>query len=333
MIIATHSSVQAFLACPRRYHLSVVERLKRVGERVDNLYLGTMVHKGSETIWRGAPLRLDAMIAQRIAAGDEEGAELAIIAEEMLAGYVQRWPAPEGVVSVEEEFELPIRTDGPRAWRGVRQAGKFDALRLVNISDDNQFGELQLVEHKTAAAVDGGYLERLWSDSQITGYCRAAGVLYKRPCNSVLYDVVIKPPFRRGKDENLGSYRARLQCAYRGGHVAGSAVRRRKEESDSDYCARIMVDGEQWDGYLREELIVTRSDIARWVEDLRDIIASIRRCYRTGRWPHHTRSCFDWQRPCEYLPICRAGDRVDACGVQYEQIATSHPELSEVAPE
>ena len=82
-----------------------------------------------------------------------------------------------------------------------------------------------------------------------------------------------------------------------------------------------------------EELVITAEDIARWVVDFREVADAIRYSMRTGRWPHHTRSCWDWGHACEYLPICRCGDRVDACGVVYEQIESEHPELAEVATE
>jgi hypothetical protein len=328
-IIITNSSGNCYRACPRQYLYRYELRLRRAGERSEALELGTLLHGALEAVWSGAPLVaapiLERTADERLACGDELGAELTTTAAEMVSGYVARWPLPgDEVEAVEQIFELPVHVEGGRrGLYAVRQAGKIDALRRVD-------GRLQLVEHKSAARVDGGYLERLWSDSQITGYCRAVDARYGEPCRSVLYDVVLKPSFRRGDDEPLELYRGRLKLAYSKGRVSGRGIRRRGPETDEGYLARIAAEGDVWDGYLREELLLTDADVARWVSDLRDLVEAIRWSRRTNAWPHHTRSCFEWQRPCEYLPICRAGG-LEACGVEYETIADEHPELAIVA--
>jgi hypothetical protein len=298
-----------------------VDRLKRLGYKSDALELGTMVHAGLELVWRGLPVEgvcsLEDTASQATARGDSDGAELAGLAAEMVRGYVRRWPEPVGVLDVEQVFDLPVA-----GRRKTRHQGKFDAIR-----EDS--GALQLVEHKTASKIDGGYLAKLWSDAQITGYTLAAERLYHRPCRSVLYDVVIKPPFRQGKDESADVYQGRLRVAYSGQRIAGG-LRRRAAESDLDWLARIAADGDPWDGFEREELIITEADQQRWLGDLDDVIDAIRASHRRGRWTHHTRACFDWNRECDYLPICRAGGRVECSGAEYEVSETEHSELAPV---
>jgi len=204
--------------------------------------------------------------------------------------------------------------------------GKRDAVRELPT------GMLQLVEHKTASKVDGGYLDKLWSDAQITGYARACELEHGIQCRSVLYDVIVKPPFRRGKDESPGLYEARLHLAYVGGRISGG-VRRRGSEDDMAFLARMVEEGEPWDGYVREELIISQADFDRWARDFASLVGWIRQCLRRNDWSHFTRACYDWNRPCEYLPICRAGDNVECSGAEYEVIEDEHPELGNSAPQ
>jgi hypothetical protein len=325
MIEITNSSATTFRDCPRRYLHRYVELLRPAGRPTSAaLYLGTLVHLALEYFWRGTPeLAEPAMAeieAQAVARGDLQSIEAAVMAREMIRGYCLRY-RPE-IGDVERVFSVPI-PGARRAIKGWRQAGKFD---VVSGAADESAG-LCLIEHKTALAVDGGYLEKLWMDSQIVGYCHAASIVYGAPVRRVMYDVVIKPGFRRGEGESLELWRARLRLAYSSGRVAGTAIRRRKDESDDGYISRIRDDGEVRDHYVRESLLIDDATIGRWLQDTRDTIDGIRRCTRTGRWPRNTARCHDWNRDCDYLPICRAGD-IDTCGVPYEVAETMHEELT-----
>jgi hypothetical protein len=298
-----------------------VELLRPAGRPTSAaLYLGTLVHLALEYFWRGTPMAESTwteLESQAVARG--ESPEPIVLAREMIRGYVLRYPSELG--DVERTFSIPI-PGAKRSIPGWRQAGKLDAVR--GAEDD---GGLELVEHKTALAVDGGYLEKLWMDSQIVGYCHAASIVYGAPVRRVMYDVIIKPGFRRGADEPLELWRDRLYVAYSVGRVAGTGIRRRRDEGDDAYLTRIRTDGESRDHYVRESLLIDDATIGRWLQDTRDTIDGIRRCTRTGRWPRNTARCHDWNRDCDYLPICRAGN-IDTCGVPYEVVETMHEELT-----
>jgi hypothetical protein len=327
MIEITNSSATAFRDCPRRYLHRYVQLLRPSGRPTSTaLYLGTLVHLALEYFWRGTPELAEPALAeieaQAVARGDLQSIDAAVMAREMIRGYCLRY-RPE-IGDVERAFSVPIHLpDSKRAIKGWRQAGKFDA---VSGAADESAG-LCLIEHKTAAAVDGGYLEKLWMDAQIVGYCHAASIVYGAPVRRVMYDVIIKPGFRRGADEPLELWRDRLYVAYSVGRVAGTGIRRRRDEGDDAYLTRIRTDGESRDHYVRESLLIDDATIGRWLDDTRDTIDGIRRCTRTGRWPRNTARCHDWNRDCDYLPICRAGD-IDTCGVPYEVAETMHEELT-----
>ncbi len=77
-------------------------------------------------------------------------------------------------------------------------AGKADAI--VQRSDG-----MYLLEHKTAASIDGNYLDKLWTDTQIALYCYylrelgypIVGVIYVDADFDVLYDTAMVTRFGR----------------------------------------------------------------------------------------------------------------------------------------
>jgi len=83
----------------------------------------------------------------------------------MMKAYAARYAAEEfEVVALEKTFQGPIVNPATgAASRSFVLAGKVDGI--VRIGDD-----YFLLEHKTAAQLDADYLERLWTDFQITIY-------------------------------------------------------------------------------------------------------------------------------------------------------------------
>ncbi|MDR3717294.1 MAG: PD-(D/E)XK nuclease family protein [Bryobacteraceae bacterium] len=79
--------------------------------------------------------------------------------------YTERYPTEElEIVALEKTFEGPIGNSATgAASRSVVLAGKVDGI--VRVGD-----EYFVLEHKTASQMDADYLEKLWSDFQITLY-------------------------------------------------------------------------------------------------------------------------------------------------------------------
>ena len=81
----------------------------------------------------------------------------------MMTGYARRYPAEQfEVIHLEKKFEGPLVNPLTRAVsRSFKLAGKIDGIVKMG---DGYF----LLEHKTAAQLGGDYLERLWTDFQVT---------------------------------------------------------------------------------------------------------------------------------------------------------------------
>ena len=86
-------------------------------------------------------------------------------------------------------------------------AGKVDGLVRVG-------NEHFVLEHKTASSLDGGYLERLWTDFQITLY---AYYLEQALCiriTGVLYNLLLKARLKQRRTENAAEFEGRLATKY-----------------------------------------------------------------------------------------------------------------------
>jgi hypothetical protein len=318
----TNSAAQCWRACRRKYLYRYERRIAPVSmPKSHALRFGALFHQGLEEMFLGHGLE---GVAKRIDAlcitGTPEAHEAHGVAWAMLRGYVARWMDEDRDLvrcQPELQFSLPVRNPAPRGRTSQRFVfeGKID---LVAERD----GEPMIMEHKTAARLDGAYLAQLWTDAQITGYAHAAGV------SQVIYDVTVKPSIRRGADEELAHYLARIEELYVGGYSAGRA-KRRKGESDESWWERRRLEGEPVDMYHREHLYIGPRQIQEWAADLWDVTQEILWARRVGRWPRSTARCYDWNRPCDYAPICQSlGNEEAIIASEYEAIE-AHPELSD----
>jgi hypothetical protein len=300
------------------YHYRYERHLSPLGKpKAHALRFGSLYHAGLEAVFSGSGLEgaLTTMQA-RCPSDTEESHEALGVAWAMLRGYVQRWPDDDfGGCRPEVQFDVPLRNTTGRPSRSFRFAGKIDLLAPTLI-----------MEHKTAQRVDHAYLEALWADAQITGYTYAARQM-GYAVSRVIYDVVVKPTIRRGEDEPLDHYLTRIEELYVGGYSAGRA-KRRKDESDEAWWDRRRAEGEPVDMFHREDLIVGERQIAEWQADLWDVTQEILWARRNGRYPRSTARCYDWGRPCDYVPICQSLGSEDMIIASEYETTEAHPELS-----
>lgn len=201
----------------------------------------------------------------------------------MLAGYIARWPNLQVASLHEQTIDVPIRN--PETGRRSQRFTQFGFLDMLELSQD---GRVRLVEHKTAASIGGGYLEKLWSDSQITGYyaaLRDIGV----DVHSVVYDVALKPK-----------------------------IRQKKSEDEEEFYIRLGEWHMQPDAYHREEVFISEQQVADWREDVWAVTQDILTARRTGYWYRNTSRCNDYFRLCEYSALCQNGAPEALINAEYE---------------
>ena len=76
-------------------------------------------------------------------------------------------------------------------------AGKVDGIVRIG-------GDYFILEHKTAAQLDSDYLERLWTDFQITIYAYYIEQTMGIPITGILYNVLVKAKLQQSKGRDGG---------------------------------------------------------------------------------------------------------------------------------
>ena len=138
---------------------------------------------------------------------------------------------------------------------------------------DGRLADGRLIEHKTTSGdLDEAYIAGLQNDEQILTYMWAYGV------NNILYTVCKTPTIRLKKDEDEDDFRARCLEWY-----------------DTDTELKIGT----IDVYRSPE------EIEEFDRDIKRIAKEIHDCEFFYRVPSH---CMKWNRPCEYMAICRNYD-------------------------
>jgi hypothetical protein len=275
----SHSGAQCARDCKRKYYYRYERRLQaRRREVSDALSLGKAWHKTMEQYWAtrdpsAIVLPDDPLDAIRVRA--------------MLAGYIARWHSTSDSVVCslsEQRVTAPIRNKRPS--RTFQQLGILDMVALHRqLSGDFTW----LWEHKTTGRLDPGYLARLSSDDQITGYVSALqdnGI----EVTGVVYDVVVKLKLKVRKGDTHEDFEQRLTERY----LTDSAL------------------------YHRERLFIGPMQIADWRADLWQTTQEILHCRRAGIWPRNTGRCYDYFSTCEFHDLCINGGSEALIEADYE---------------
>ena len=326
--LLTYSALNTFRNCPRKYKHRYVDAL-RPREKAHALAFGSVIHDALECWYLSVdqPDRLQLVLdhingqfPQR--AGDPQQKATWQLARAMFTGYVEAYPEEDfEVLEIEKEFVSPIHNpDSGDAHREYQIAGKADGI--VRCHDG-----VYLLEHKTASAIDGNYLDKLWTDTQIALYChylRQQGF----PIIGVIYNVLLKSRLKQGRGETEQEYeirRAELAVKNKSGK---SNAKRQMPESDEAYGTRLT----QWyarpDAFHREYVYLTEDRLQLVQEEVWELTRQRIDAQARDKWLLNTSNCFQFQRPCEYLPYCQSGFNPNVAENLYE-ISAPHEELSQ----
>jgi hypothetical protein len=266
------SRVGTFRDCPRKYYNRYVKQLQRRRFKPAALAFGTAWHDWLECWHSGS--------------GEPEWADVddmdRMRLSHMAFGYINKWGREKGCSEVDCKLEMPVLNPVTLAKsRSFTFAGYLDGLMA------NEQG-WRIFEHKTASTVNGNYLAKLWSDSQLSGYtalCEYNGM----DIDHCVYDVVCK-----------------------------SRIKQKKGESNEEFNARhadIYMDGSM---YHREIMPISKQQVSDWLRDLWQTTQFILMCQRTGQWPRNTGRCYDYYSECEFAALCQNGDSKIIADNEYE---------------
>jgi hypothetical protein len=331
--VTTYTMWSLFRNCRKaaqyRYVLDLVPM-----ERDRNLAFGSLVHEALETWHRTRNLaatldHVDRACANR--AADEEQRRTWHLATAMLTGYAARYPAEDfEVVALEKTFEGEITNPATgAASRSFVLAGKVDGI--VRIGEENW-----LLEHKTASVLDGSYLDRLWGDFQVVLYSYYVEQALGIRIAGVLYNVLVKARLQQGAGETEAEFEARHAELVAKSKSGKSSAQRRMPESDEDFQHRLSEKYADPAMFHRERLFVSREQFDTLRAELWELTQAFLDARRRGVFYQNTSQCFQYGRPCPYLPLCRSGGNPNLVENLYEKLPP-HQELradaaAEVAP-
>jgi hypothetical protein len=330
------SSISAFKACPTRFRLAYVERL-RPAQDTEAQRMGTNWHACLEVATQeglSQEQALDAVVdlLNEKYATVPPGIDPTdwAIEREVLANSVAGWlwwyqDDQVTTTATELPFELPIRNPANgRALPGARYIGKID--RTVRRRQQNMIGEYKSTSRPIGS--DSSYWNRLNLDTQVSVYCLAArqGI---GDVAGVLYDVWHRPTIRPRKLTQAdsaefvktGLYCGREFLIHHARHASSGGIQvdgvaaeiepGKKEgsfalrETPEMFGARLLQDITE-----RPEFYFARREIARTDTDLEDfswellhIYQSMRAMERSGHWFRNESQCEATFR-CQYASIC-----------------------------
>lgn len=291
------------------------------------LALGSVVHQALERWHTTRDLAATLDLIDRAypnRAGDESEKRDWHLATAMLRGYARRYPAETfEAVALEKTFEGEIVNPATgRRSRSFVLRGKVDGI----VRQPN--GEVFVLEHKTAAAIDGTYLDRLWTDFQITIYAHYVEQALGLKVAGVLYNVLAKARLQQSKGETEAEFEARRAELAAKSKTGTSRATRREAESDEDFAARLDAWYDRPEAFHREVLYLSRDRFQQLRAELWELTQALLDARRRGAFYQNTSYCFHHHRPCPFYALCRSNDSPVVLENLYRH-APAHAELED----
>jgi len=304
-LLTTYSFWNAFRNCRKACEWRYLRELVPIG-RDQALSFGTLIHTCLEMWYGGSGLEavldfLDRSLPNR--SQDESQKSDWHLATAMMKGYAARYPAEDfDIVALEKTFEGKIINPATGTCsRSLSIAGKVDGIVRMRATR-----EYYILEHKTASQVDADYLERLWTDVQITLYSHYIEQTLGIKIAGVIYNVLVKAKLQQGKGETECKFEARRTELLARSKTGKSAATRKLPEPDEAFQERLAAKYSEPEMFHREMLYISRDQFEAMKSDLWELTQQFLDCRRRNAFCRNTSYCFANHRTCAYLPLCRA---------------------------
>lgn len=305
--ILTYSALRKFRNCRKKYYWRCVRELVPL-ERKEALWFGSLIH-GCLELWHSGRIIeevFDYIDKQTELLGDNgnhKDNDTRLKATAMMTAYVKAYP--EGsewfkVLALEQTFQQPIINPmTQRSSRSFVLAGKVDGV----IEKD---GELWLLEHKTAGKIDRGYLDRLWTDTQILLYSFAIEEMYDRPVKGIVYNILTKAKLQQGKGETEQEYLDRKAALIAKSKSGASKAQQKHAEPDEVFSARLADKYQEPDMFHREEIILDRGRYDELAAELWELTKAFLDARNRDMYYCNTDQCNHYNSMCGYFRLCSA---------------------------
>ena len=316
-MVSTYSMWSLFRNCRKAVDWRYQQKLVPL-QRDRNLHFGSLIHQCLEAWHMRRDLAevlalIDRLCPNRLQ--DEDQRRDWHLATAMMAAYATRYANDEfEIVALEKNFEGPIVNPATgAASRSFVLAGKVDGI--VRIGDEHF-----ILEHKTAAQVDGDYLERLWTDFQITIYAHYIEQTMGISVTGILYNVLVKAKLQQGKGETEEEYQERRAELLAKSKTGKTTAKRKLPESDDEYQQRLAEKYADPAMFQREMLYLSRDRFDVLRSELWELTQAYLDARRRGVFYQNTAFCFNYQRPCPYFTLCRSNGNPNVIENFYQRV-------------
>lgn len=313
--ITTYSFWNAFRNCRKACEWRYLKELVPIG-RDQALSFGTLIHSCLE-MWHGGT-GLDAVLdfvdrSLPNRSHDEVQKSDWHLARAMMTGYSTRYQKEEfEVVALEKTFQGRIVNPATgAASRSLAIAGKVDGIV-------RRGKEHYILEHKTASQVDADYLERLWTDLQITLYAHYIEQELGIRIAGVIYNMLVKAKLQQGRGETEAEFEARRAELLAKSKTGKSTATRKLPESDETFQTRLLAKYAEPDMFYREVLYISRDQYDAMRSDLWEMSQQFLDSRRRGVFCRNTSYCFANHRTCAYFALCRSNGSENVIANFYE---------------
>ncbi|MBZ0270551.1 PD-(D/E)XK nuclease family protein [bacterium] len=319
----TYSALSTFRNCRKKFELRYERHLAPLA-RDRALVLGDAVHAALEAWHRDRDIgyALDAIDEKHPDChADPKEKSRWHLARAIIRNYARRYPAEEFTVGeLEKVFVAEIVNPATGAKsRTFKMRGKIDGI--VKLADG-----WYILEHKTAATIDGGYIEKLWTDFQIALYAHYATEALGVPIAGILYNVIAKTRIEQRAGETEEEYQARYHDLAAKNKSGKSTATRKTPESDEEFEARL----DEWyakpEAFHREKLYLSPDRIRLLTAEIWELTQQILHARRAGAFYQNTAFCFLYNKPCPFWAICSSNENPIVIENQFE-IRPPHEEL------
>jgi hypothetical protein len=284
-----------------------------------NLHFGSIIHECLEAWHQRRNLDEVLALIYRLCANrlqDENQHRDWHLATAMMRAYAVRYAADDfEIVALERNFQGPIVNPATgAASRSFMLAGKVDGIVRIG-------GEYFVLEHKTAGQIDGDYLEKLWTDFQITIYAHYIEQTMGIPITGILYNVLVKAKLQQGKGETEEEFQIRRAELLAKSKTGKTTAKRKLPESDEEFQQRLAEKYADPEIFHREMLYLSRDRFEVLRAELWELTQAFLEAKRRGIFYQNTAFCFNYQRPCPYFALCRSNGNPNVIENFYQRVS------------
>ncbi|HOK47886.1 MAG TPA: LAGLIDADG family homing endonuclease, partial [Bryobacteraceae bacterium] len=168
-----------------------------------------------------------------------------------------------------------------------------------------------VITHNTASQIDADYLDKLWTDFQITIYAHYVERALNIPITGIIYNVIAKAKLQQSAGETEEEFRERYFALCAKNKSGKSTATRRMPETDYEFSKRLDEKYAEPGMFHREVIYLDRSRFEILQAELWELTKAMLEARRRGMYYQNTSQCFNeggYHRKCAYLPICKSGD-------------------------